>query len=117
VRERVAADPAGDLARVAAGSEPSARHLGPAVAAGSSAAGEILDAAAAHYAAALAHVVHLLNPDVIVLGGGVSLIGEPWRRSVERHLDPLVMEALLPAPPVRLSALGSSVTRISPSPE
>ena len=112
VRERVAVDPAGDLAKAAAGGVPSARLLGPVLAAGSTAAQEILDGAAGHYAGALAQVVQLLNPDVIVLGGGVSLIGEPWRRSVERHLEPLVMDALRPAPPVRLAALGDMVVPV-----
>jgi glucokinase len=114
VREEVEAHPAGPLARaaVAAGAAPSARLLPESLAAGEPAARAILDAAAGHYAHALSHVVHLLNPDVIVLGGGVATIGEPWREAVVRQLEPLLMETMRPAPPVRLAALGEDVVPI-----
>jgi len=114
VREAVAAEPTGELARAAAvaGAPPSARLLPAALAAGDATARSILDAAAGPYAHALSHVVHLLNPDVIVLGGGVATIGEPWRESVERHLETLLMAPLRPAPPVRLSTLGEDVVPV-----
>ena len=114
VREEVEDHPAGPLARaaVAAGAAPSARLLPESLAAGDPAAAAILETAAGHYAHALSHVVHLLNPDVIVLGGGVATIGEPWRAAVARHLEPLLMETMRPAPPVRLAALGEDVVPI-----
>jgi predicted NBD/HSP70 family sugar kinase len=56
--------------------------------------------------------VQLLNPDAIVLGGGVATIGEPWLAAVEAHLDGFVVEALRPPPPIRLSALGDAVVPI-----
>ena len=83
-----------------------------ALAAGDTAAQRILDAAAAPYAHALSHVVHLLNPDVIVLGGGVAAIGEPWRGSVARQLVGFLMTPLQPAPPVRLATLGEDVVPV-----
>jgi glucokinase len=114
VREAVATEPGGALARAAAaaGVPPSARLLPSALAAGDATAQSILDAAAGPYAQALSHVVHLLNPDVIVLGGGVATIGEPWRGSVERQLEPLLMAPLRPAPPVRLATLGEDVVPV-----
>lgn len=114
VREAVAADPHGTLARAAAasGSPPSARILPAALAAGDATARKILDVAAGFYAHALAHVVQLLNPDVIVLGGGVATIGGPWRESVARQLEPLLMQPFRPAPPVRLAALGEDVVPV-----
>jgi len=114
VREAVAAEPTGALARAAAatGAVPSARLLPAALAAGDTAAQRILDAAAAPYAHALSHVVHLLNPDVIVLGGGVAAIGEPWRGSVARQLVGFLMTPLQPAPPVRLATLGEDVVPV-----
>ena len=114
VREAVAAEPTGALARAAAaaGDPPSARLLPACLAAGDASALAILDAAAGPYAHALSHVVHLLNPDVIVLGGGVATIGEPWRESVARHLDMLLMRPLRPAPPVRLAILGEDVVPV-----
>jgi len=107
-----AADPQGYLAREAAAGRPGARGLAAALAAGDAAARAILDAAARQYGLALSHVVHLLNPDVIVLGGGVARIGEPWRDTVARHLDASLMAALRPAPPVRLATLGDAVVPI-----
>ncbi len=114
VREAVAADPVGVLAEAAAatGVPASARLLPAALAAGDGIAQQILDAAAGPYAHALSHVVHLLNPDVIVLGGGVATIGEPWRGSVARQLEGLLMAPLRPSPPVRLATLGEDVVPV-----
>lgn len=53
----------------------------------------------------LSHVVHLLHPEVIIIGGGLSLIGEPIRNLVERLLPAYVMDAFQPGPSIRLSAL------------
>ena len=114
VREAVAAEPAGALARAATATSapPSARLLPAALAAGDATAQQILDAAAGPYAHALSHVVHLLNPDVIVLGGGVATIGEPWRGSVARQLEGFLMTPLRPSPPVRLATLGEDVVPV-----
>ena len=54
----------------------------------------------------LSHVTHLFHPEVIVLGGGLSLVGEPLREAIERHLRRFTMEAFAPGPQVRLAALG-----------
>ncbi|RLS36240.1 MAG: ROK family protein [Planctomycetota bacterium] len=114
VREAVAADPGGALAREAAATTmpASARLLPGVLAVGDATAQTILDEAAGHYAHGLSHVVHLINPDVIVLGGGVATIGEPWRASVERQLEPLIMAPLRPGPPVRLATLGEDVVPV-----
>jgi len=114
VREAVASDPGGALARGAArtAAVPSARLLPAALAAGDPVALAILDDAAGYYAHALAHAVQLLNPDVIVLGGGVAAIGEPWREAVARQIEPLLMEPFRPGPPVRLALLGEDVVPV-----
>ena len=54
----------------------------------------------------LSHVVHLFHPDALVLGGGLSLIGEPLRAAVRQALPRFVMKAFGPAPPVLLAKLG-----------
>lgn len=54
----------------------------------------------------LSHVVHLLHPQAIVLGGGLSLIGEPLRAAVRTALPRFVMSAFHPAPVVLLAKLG-----------
>jgi len=114
VREAVASDPGGALARGAArtAAVPSARLLPAALAAGDPVALAILDDAAGYYAHALSHAVQLLNPDVIVLGGGVAAIGEPWREAVARQIEPLLMEPFRPGPPVRLALLGEDVVPV-----
>jgi glucokinase len=55
---------------------------------------------------ALAHVVHLLHPEILVLGGGLSLVGEPLRTAVARQLPTHLMQAFRPGPEVALAALG-----------
>ena len=69
------------------------------------AAGVVAEAGEA-LAFALSHVVHLFHPQAIVLGGGVALLGEPWRAAVAEPLANYVSEAYRPAPEVYLSALG-----------
>jgi glucokinase len=112
VRAEVAAHPEGPLGRLAAGREPSAALLGPALAAGDEASRRILAAAADPYARALSHAVHLLHPQMIVLGGGVARLGEPWRAAVADRLPALLMEPFRPGPEARLAALGDAVVPV-----
>jgi len=114
VQAAVVRDPTGRLGRVAAElvGAPTARLLPAALAAGDTVATGILQAAAGAYGLALSHAVHLLNPDVIVLGGGVAALGEPWRRAVADRLDALLMGPLRPMPPVRLAHLGEDVVPV-----
>ena len=49
--------------------------------------------------------MQLLHPQVIVVGGGLSLIGEPVRASLEKALPHFIMDAFLPGPKVLLAAL------------
>jgi glucokinase len=106
IREAVAKAPASPLARlVEASPGQEARHLGPALAKGDPLAAEILDGAAEKLALALSHVGHLCHPQVIVLGGGVALLGEPLRQAVATHLGRFMMEALRPGPRVAVTTL------------
>ena len=59
-----------------------------------------------HLAFALSHVVHLAHPDVLVLGGGLSLVGEPLRARVAEALPGYVMQAFTRRRTVRLAAVG-----------
>jgi fructokinase len=66
---------AADFARASgqkAGCAPSAEAISAAAAAGDATAAAILDRHASRLARGLAHVVNILDPDVIVLGGGLS---------------------------------------------
>jgi glucokinase len=107
VREHCAGHPTGILGVLAAQSPGrEARHLKGALLAGDAAARSILDETAGALAFALSHVAHLFHPAMIILGGGLSLIGEPWRESVAQALPQYLMKAFLPGPEIRLAALG-----------
>jgi glucokinase len=108
VRAVAIAHPGGPLGRelsgrTSEGGEASA--LGPAVAEGDPDALRILQEVAESMAYALSHAVHLLHPEVIVLGGGVALLGEPLRERIASALPRWLMEAFHPGPPIRLAAL------------
>ena len=60
----------------------------------------------------LSHVVHLFHPDVIVLGGGLSLIGEPLRAAVRQSLLRYVMPSFGNPPVILLSKLGEDAVPV-----
>ena len=83
-----------------------ARWLGPALERQDPDARRILRETAEDLAWGLSHVVHLFHPETIVIGGGLSLLGEPLREAVAEALCGYVMEAFGAGPSVRLAALG-----------
>lgn len=91
---------------------PEATVLQPALEQDDAAAKEIVDQIADDLAFALSHVVHLLHPDTIIIGGGLSLLSEHLRRPVSRKLAQYVMQAFLPPPPVQLASLEEDVVPI-----
>lgn len=102
--------PASTLAKLTArapGNE--ARHLAAALAQGDATTQQLICELCEDLAFGLSHVVHLFHPQVIVLGGGLSKIGEPLRTGVEAALPQFVMDAFAPGPAVRLTALGDDV--------
>lgn len=110
IRRIVRLQPRSRLAKLVGASRGcEARHLAPAIAAGDRTARKLVEDAARAYALGLSHAVHLLHPEVIVLGGGVALMGELWREAVARHLEPLLMSVFRPGPVVVLAALGEGV--------
>ncbi len=113
IRARAAAEPGSRLAHLTAGTEGGeARHLGTALAAGDGAAREILEATARDLAFGLSHAVHLLHPAIVVLGGGLSLLGEPLRAAVASVLPQYVMDAFQPGPEVVLAGLGEDAVPV-----
>lgn len=89
-----------------------AKLLAEALRAGDSAASAIISTTAKDLAFALSHVIHLFHPGVIVLGGGLSLIGEPWRFAVADAVPAHLMPAFRPGPEIRLAALGEDVVPV-----
>lgn len=89
-----------------------ARHLSAALQAGDALALRILSEVADDLALGLSHVTHLFHPQVLVLGGGLSLLGEPLRAAVAAALPGYLMQAFHPGPQVRLSSLGEDVVPV-----
>ncbi len=106
IRAAVEGAPDSPLAKlVAADPGSEARHLTAALAGGDPLAASLLETLAGHLAKALGVVTQLLHPEVIVIGGGVSLIGEPLRAAVAERLPAYLMDVFQPAPPIRLAGL------------
>jgi glucokinase len=89
-----------------------AKHLRAAIDAGDAVAQRVLSELADDLGFALSHVVHLFHPDVIVLGGGLSLVGEPLCAAVARALPRYVMEVFHPGLHLKLAALGEDAVPI-----
>lgn len=83
-----------------------ARHLAPALAAGDELARRLVAEVADDLAFALSHAVQLFHPQAVVLGGGLSLVGEPLRSAVATALTRYVMDSFQPGPQVFLPGLG-----------
>jgi glucokinase len=75
-RELAGSQLEGAVARAAAGGRPRGEHLSEAARAGDPAAGAALAEAGGWLGRGLANLVAVLDPDVIVLGGGVAGAGE-----------------------------------------
>ena len=82
-----------------------AAHLGEALKLSDPAAQRILQELSEDLAFGLSHVVHLFHPQIIVVGGGLSGLGEPLRRGVEQVLPRFIMEAFHPGPSIVLASL------------
>jgi glucokinase len=113
IRELTRKEPNSPLARLTAqraGAE--ARFLVTAIQQGDTHAKLLLDDVAEDLAFALSHVTHLLHPRMIVLGGGLSGVGEPLRAAVQTTLPRFVMEAFAPGPEIRLAALAEDAVPV-----
>ena len=98
------------LCAVTPGSE--ARHLPTALAQGDRAAQDLLAELAGDLAFGLSHVVHLFHPQIIVLGGGLSSVGEPLRAGVAARLRDFIMEVFRPGPEIALARLGEDAVPV-----
>lgn len=114
IREVIEGAPDSVLAKLVTDAGPGceARQLPAALAAGDPLAASILDDHASTLGFALSHVVHLLHPDIIVIGGGLTLLGEPVRGRLAAALPRHLMEAFLPGPDISLAALGEDAVPV-----
>lgn len=113
IREACKREPWSPLSQLTADTDHGeARALAPALAQGDPLAQRILDEVADDLAFGLSHVTQLMHPEVIVLGGGLSLVGEPLRAAVATALKRYVMEAFAPGPRLALAGLGEDAVPV-----
>lgn len=109
IKDFITKNPDTLLARMAANNEkPEATLLKPALEQNDEAAKKIIEEIADDLSFALSHVVHLFHPDIIVIGGGLSLLKEHLRIPVTQRLALYIMKAFLPVPSVQIAALGEN---------
>ena len=89
-----------------------AKHLAAALAQNDPIAQMILDTLTRDLAFALSHVTHLFHPQVITLGGGLSLVGEPLRQSITKKLPNFLMEIYDKGPAIRLAELNEDAVPV-----
>ena len=82
-----------------------AKHLAESLAQDDPVAQDILDTLTHDLAFALSHVTHLFHPQVIILGGGLSLVGAPLRKGIEKKLPQFLMETYGNGPQIKLAEL------------
>ena len=113
IRTAIVEEPSGVLARLAAGlNRGEAQFLRPALDQGDHLAQRLLVEVAEDLAMGLSHVVHLCHPSVVVLGGGLSLVGDPLRLAVAKALPRFVMSAFAPGPEIILAGLAEDVVPV-----
>jgi glucokinase len=113
IRELRKSEPDSALCRMTAGQQGGeARFLAAALAQGDAAARRVLHETAEDLAFGLSHAVHLFHPQKIILGGGLTRVGEALRAEVARCLRPNIMEAFAPGPDIALAALGEDAVPV-----
>jgi glucokinase len=106
IRKAVAANPGGTLAGLVNGKKRSeAIFLKEAMQKGDEMARQIFEETTDDFAFGLSHAVHLLHPEVVVLGGGLSFMGEVLQQSIATKLPNYLMKGFAPGPPIKLAAL------------
>jgi glucokinase len=106
IRNAIARDPAGVLARLA-GNATSAEavYLKAALDENDIEARKIFNETTDDLAFGISHAIHLLHPEIVILGGGLSLIGEIFSAAVRRKIPDFLMSTFNQGPVVKLAEL------------
>jgi len=73
---------------------------------------KILKEVSDNIAFGLSHVVHLFHPEVIIIGGGLSLLSNDLSDAITTALSQYVMKAFLPPPEIKIASLGKNVVPV-----
>lgn len=113
IRVSTVLNPHSKLAKlVLASDKPEATFMLPALEKNDTLAKEILHQTADNIAFALSHVVHLFHPEIIIIGGGVSLIGNYLINEITDSLTGYVMQAFHPLPVIKTALLQQNVVPV-----
>jgi glucokinase len=113
IRKTVQAFPNGKLAELTKKlKQNEATVLGDALAARDPVSVKIFESTTEDFAFGLSHAIHLIHPHIVILGGGLSLMGEPLRKSVQEKVKNFLMDAFQPGPIIELSALKEDAVTI-----
>ena len=113
IRAAIADAPDSPLAQLVLGTQGcEAKHLTAAFAQDDSIAQTILATLTRDLAFALSHVTHLFHPQVITLGGGLSLVGEPLRQAIAEKLPGFLMEIYGKGPEIKLAELNEDAVPV-----
>ncbi|MDR6194388.1 ROK family protein [Siphonobacter sp. SORGH_AS_0500] len=66
---------------------------------------QVMQETADHLAFGLSHVIHLLHPDLIIIGGGFLPLSDHLRSVIEKILPTYVVEAFRPLPKLAMAQL------------
>jgi glucokinase len=112
-RAEVEGDPGGRIAALAAGAEPSGRDVSEAAGEGDAAAVAIFEVVGRRLGEGIAGLVNILDPEVVIVGGGVAEVGavllEPARRA---FLNAVEAPEHRPEVPILEAALGNDAGAI-----
>jgi glucokinase len=113
IRAAISNNPKGVLATLASGKiGAEAVFLMDALKANDKIAWEIFEETTDDFAFGLSHAIHLLHPDVVVLGGGLSFLGELLETTVKTKLSKYLMKAFAPGPLIKLAQLAEKAVPI-----
>ncbi len=91
-----------------------ARYLVEAIRGRDSGAIQLLQDTADDFAFGMSHAVHLFNPEIIILGGGLSFLGFTYIDMIKERLIGYIMKAMNP-PEIRTAGLGEDVVCLGAS--
>lgn len=106
IRTALADNEGGILAKLVAGKKSSESiFLADALTANDPVGRRIFEETTDDLALGLSHAIHLLHPEVLVLGGGLSFLGEILQNSIVEKLPAYLMKTFSPGPQVKLTQL------------